>query len=997
MAEDSFRSGSSHCSTTRADSEPDQATPIAGRSKRDEPSPPRARGDSIGRYVVVDLIGRGGMGVVYGAWDPQLDRRIALKLMTLGSRTSTGVWIDGEIHRLRLLREAQALARLEHPNVVKVHDVGVCRTGEHGAIGAEQVFIAMEYVAGRSLRAWLRADKRGLPAMLDVFLAAGRGLAAAHEAGLVHRDFKPDNVLVSETGEVKVVDFGLARDCRSDDRPRAPDDRPRAREGADSGPAMGAAHGRTSVENGQPNESGEGVPVRVEREPSAGPSDDSVQSSSRSLFVSSSRSITMTGTVLGTPAYMAPEQHARSTVDERSDQYAFCVALWEAVYGKRPFSGRRSGVLAERKRKLQIRESSRGLKVPRWLRSLLLRGLSVDPRRRFADMGELLGEIERNLAARRRRLVPAALLGIGLVLGAVVVSTSVLGDDDAALCAAPVERLEGVWDDARRAEVERALLASDLAYAGDTWRRVTTGLDKYSERWLAAEVEACEAAQLRHEHDAAWLEQRLACLDDRRRELASLTEQLARSDARTVEHAARAVGSLAPIDACEGARASADLTPLPSEPQLRLRVEHQLDRLADGRALLRSGHLEDGLAVAREVLDSDAGREWPALAAEANFLIAAVADVEGDPASERRSLHAAAREALRGGHRRIAALSWSWLARIVVRSHEFGEAGRWLAYAEQLSETLSAEYGEDPPLAADLEFTRVQLDFHQGDFAGAEAHARQRLELLREHYGPDNPRVADGLNSLGSAFYMQGRKDEAVAAYSEALTILERVQGPAHPWVASTHNNIGVVLTDRERYAAALVHYRRAIEIRERVFPPGHELLEQSLVNLATVHLLFGDHGSGIAPALETLLATGRRLDEQVERQTASGADPDELEPLAIQLVPHYLRVGRLFAGAGQHRNALASFAHALALLELSPETRLPPDFEPPSPGEPWPVHLDGCRVDLLLGVERSARALGRELDAERALAERSAIPVEAAAWPRRCLEELGRWIVAAE
>ena len=954
--------------TTREDSEPDQPTPI---SELAEETPPlRGRGDSIGRYVVVDLVGHGGMGVVYAAWDPQLDRRIALKLVTLGQRSGIGIGTDGDLHRLRLLREAQSLARLEHPNVVQVHDVGVCRSGPHGAIGPEQVFIAMEYVAGRSLREWLRDKQRNLRAVLEVFIAAGRGLAAAHRAGLVHRDFKPDNVLVGDAGEVKVVDFGL--------------DPTVAREWSDTEP----------LRRGE-----EGVPIEIEPEPSAEHSIDSPLSPLRSRFGSSTGNLTLTGTVLGTPAYMAPEQHARSTVDARSDQYAFCVALWEAVYGKRPFPGRRSDVLAERKRKLQIRESSRGLRVPRWLRSLLLRGLSVEPARRFADMDELLGELERNLVARRRRLVPAALLGGAMVLG-LIASSSLWARGDVAPCAAPIERLAGVWDEGRRVEVERALLASHLAYADDTWQRVAAGLDDYREHWLAAEVEACEATHLRHEQSAEWLEQRLACLDDRRRALASLTEQLAHSDARTVEHAARAVGSLPPIDACEREQAPDDTTPLPSDAHLRLRVERQLEHLADARAQLGSGHLQEGLAAAREVLASDLSRDWPALAAEAQFVIGnVVADVEGDPAAERRSLHAAASTALRAGHRRLAALSWSRLARGQLRTREFAEAERWLGYAEQLAAALARERGDDPPLAADLEHTRAQLRFHQGDFAGAEVHAQRRLELLREFYGPENPRVADGLNNVGVAVYMQGRRDEAVAAYREALTILERVQGPDHPSVASMHNNIGVVSTDRQRYAEALTHYTRAVEIRRRVFPRGHELVIQSLINLSNVHLFSGNHGPGpgIEPALESLLASGERIDAELERQATAGASAAELADIEVQLVPDFLGVGRLLAGAGQHRSALASLGRALALLDAVPESRLPPGFQIPAPGETWPPTLDGCRADVLIEIENSARALGRDGEADWALVERSAIPVPQPAWARRCLEEVGHWALARE
>ena len=962
--------------TTNVESQPDRPTPVAEIPS--EAPPLRARGEQIGRYVVIDTIGHGGMGVVYAAWDPQLDRRIALKLVSLASRTADRPDYDSESHRLRLLREAQALARLEHPNVVKVHDVGVCRSGAHGAIGEEQVFIAMEQVLGRSLRDWLRERRRSLRAVLEVFIAAGRGLVAAHEAGLVHRDFKPDNVLVGDAGEVKVVDFGLARD--DPDQPEHTD-RVRARVWAETDPAVAAVLGRADAGSGNEFDGdprlapeSDGMPVAIEREPSAGHSVDSRLSGPRSLLASSTGNITATGTILGTPAYMAPEQHARAAIDARCDQYAFCVSLWEAVYGKRPFSGRRSDVLASRKRKLAIRESSRGLRVPRSLRSSLLRGLSPDPRKRFASVEALLTELEGQLGRRRRWLIPAAVASA--LLGGLIVtltSSSLSLSRDTVPCAAPVERLTGVWDDPRRAKVRDALLASELPYASDTWERVSTGLDDYRAQWLAAEVEACESTHLRAEHDAAWLERRIECLDDRRRALASLTDQLVRGDPLTVEHAAQAVGSLAPIEACERERVPADLQALPNDPHLRLRVERQLDQLADARALLGAGHLADGLAAARVVLASGPSREWPALAAEALFVIGErEADVEGDPLAEQRSLHAAASAALRSGQHRRAALSWSRLARGLIRTGTIAEAERWLAHADGLAAGLIRDYGEDPPLTADLEHTRAQLRFAEGDFAGAEAHARRRLALLREFYGADNPRVADGLNNLGVTVYMQHRKDEAIEAYREALAIIEAVEGTEHPAVATMHNNIGVVSTDRTLYASALVHYERAVEIRRRVYARTHEHLQQSLINLANVHLFSGNAAVGLGPGLEAVLAAAASLDEQRDRSKQSEVVIAERE---LALVPELLRLGRLFAGAGEHRNALASHARALALVDRIPD-------------QP----LDGCRADLLLGIETSARALGRDGQADWALTERSTIPVEQPAWPRRCIDEHGHW-----
>jgi serine/threonine protein kinase len=243
----------------------------AGTSARDDAAP-LPRGAPLGRFVVLDVLGVGGMGVVYAAYDPDLDRKVALKRL----RPQASAHQTDADARDRLLREAQAMARLSHANVVRVYEV--VREGD-------EAYIAMEYVAGETLGAWSRAAPRTPDEILSVFTAAGRGLAAAHAVDVVHRDFKPDNVLVDSDGRVCVGDFGLARQL---------------------GESAPASEGATDVANGR-----------------------------RALEVT----ITRTGTVVGTPAYMAPEQHTGSATDARTDQFGFCVALYEALYGERPFGG----------------------------------------------------------------------------------------------------------------------------------------------------------------------------------------------------------------------------------------------------------------------------------------------------------------------------------------------------------------------------------------------------------------------------------------------------------------------------------------------------------------------------------------------------------------------------------------------------------------------------------------------------------------------------------
>lgn len=300
------------------------------------------RGTRIGRYIVQRVLGRGGMGVVYGAVDPQLGRRVALKLVRCDSLRFRG----------RLRREALALARLCHPNIVVLFDIGTTDLG---------TFVAMEYVRGQSLRRWLRKTPRSTAEILRTFIAAGRGLAAAHAEGLVHRDVKPGNVMVALDGRVKVLDFGLAR--------------------------------------------GE-------------PSDDPWLANTDEALLA--RRMTRADTVVGTTGYMPPEQLLGREVTAASDQFAFCVALFEALHGGRPFAGK---TMLEQARAYAVGTRNpiklrRG--VPMRVRMAIERGMSLDPTDRFTSMDALLEA----LAPRPSRWRSRALVGAGLILATAAASAA---------------------------------------------------------------------------------------------------------------------------------------------------------------------------------------------------------------------------------------------------------------------------------------------------------------------------------------------------------------------------------------------------------------------------------------------------------------------------------------------------------------------------------------------------------------------------------------------
>jgi TolB-like protein/Flp pilus assembly protein TadD len=257
--------------------------------------------------------------------------------------------------RARLLREAQTMAKLSHPNVIAVHDVGTA---------GEDVFIAMEHVEGSTLRHWLSERKRTWREIVGIFVQAGRGLSAAHAAGILHRDFKLDNVLVGNDGRVRVMDFGLARPIHALDSPRG---------------------------------------ILVEAEATAAPS---------KAIGPTYAPVTETGRFIGTPGYMAPEQLAGEPASEKTDQFSFCVAFYRALYGELPFAADSAEQLLEKVKQGRIDTPAAATPVPGWLRQIVLRGLKFDPRERYASIDALLEALARPPRTARWSVAAAAILAL---------------------------------------------------------------------------------------------------------------------------------------------------------------------------------------------------------------------------------------------------------------------------------------------------------------------------------------------------------------------------------------------------------------------------------------------------------------------------------------------------------------------------------------------------------------------------------------------------------
>ncbi|MGQ0505834.1 MAG: serine/threonine-protein kinase, partial [Myxococcaceae bacterium] len=428
--------------------------------------PPLPRGSTVDRYLILEELGVGGMGVVYAAFDPQLDRKIALKLLRADLSANAE-------RRIRLLGEAQALARVSNPHVVTVY--------EAKAIG-DQVFVTMELIEGRTLGQWLRAEQRPWREVLDVFLKAGEGLRAAHEGGVVHRDFKPDNVLLGQEGRVFVTDFGLAR--RFD-----------ANVAVDAGLVEG---------------------------------------------------LTRSGEALGTPAYMAPEQWAGEETTAASDQFSFCVALHEGLYGERPFAGSRTTQLREAVARGELKPVRKDSHVPAWLRRVLLQGLAVSPSKRHPSMGALLQALRHDPLKVWRKPIAvftaASLIAIGIVIGATRSTQPP--------CQGAEQRLAGIWDAERKQQVTNALRSSSSTAAEGAARGVERALNAYAAQWVTQHQDACEATRVRGDQSEAMLDLRMNCLAHRARDLQALTELFVRRRGEEVELAVQAAYSLPPLKEC---------------------------------------------------------------------------------------------------------------------------------------------------------------------------------------------------------------------------------------------------------------------------------------------------------------------------------------------------------------------------------------------------------------------------------------------------------------
>ena len=460
--------------------------------------PALAPGSHLGKYRLDRVLGEGGMGVVWAAHDPDLERAVAIKVLRYEQAAQ-------EL-RQRLLREARAMAKLKHPNVLTVYEVGTV---------GDRDYIAMELVDGMSLDAWLSLGPTP-DEIWSAVLAAGRGLAAAHEAGVVHRDFKPHNVLRSRGGRILVTDFGLARGML-----------------AEHESAVLAAAAATLDPKITPFDQ----TLEVGGQPIAKPA--SISDAPRRSDSVLDSPLTQTGALIGTPAYMAPEQYRGAPPDPRTDQFAFCVTAWQALTGERPFKG---SSLDEMRKSVGGGVAHLEAKLPRGVRAVLTRGLDPHAQRRWPSMEELLDELDKAAKEperRKRRFVTLGVIAASLIAIALVLVLNRAGERMKTGCDDPDHQFEEAWSPPVRAALARKTNDTNVT-------RIAEQLDRYSERWVESYAKACRS---RPQKQAL---QRIACLQGLRDNTAAITTMLTDVEPHVLD-IFEPRDALPPIASCETA------------------------------------------------------------------------------------------------------------------------------------------------------------------------------------------------------------------------------------------------------------------------------------------------------------------------------------------------------------------------------------------------------------------------------------------------------------
>jgi tetratricopeptide (TPR) repeat protein len=776
---------------------------------------------AIGRFQILERIGQGGMGVVYAASDPQLERKVAIKVVRdLGGD-------EPEIERARrsLEREARATAGLRHPNVVTVYESG--RFGDG-------FYVAMEFVDGGTLRSWLKQEPRRWPEIVSMFIGAGRGLHAAHAAGLAHCDFKPDNVLIGPDGRPQVSDFGLVRWIES------------------------RAEAELEVTLSQTLDGAAG---------------------------------TLQSVIAGTPRYMAPEQRLGLPIGPRSDQFSFCVALYESLFDAPPYVREEGQTFADPG---VLGRAHARTDVPGSIVRTILVGLSLAPEARHDSMTTLVERLERALASRRRRPWWAAGALAAAVTGGVGYA---MAEDPVDPCEGAAQAIDELWSDDAREAVREQLLASGPETRAS---RVTGLLDAYAEQWGAMRRASCEATHHAGEQSPELFELRTACLDRRRNALGSLVERVRAGDEAILRQVVSVAEAMPPVAECEAEHirvhqlvdAGATHNERTHSLESELAATRAIQRIDETELLAARGDpkaaielLRDIEAQAREAglvyVEASAinlrvrhelslGVTTGAIAELRRALALAVATRDSTSAAYSVSLMLFARQL--GAEDPIDTdlllpLGRAWASNSVepaIRTGllDLGESellageGRMddaLRLIDASVERLRTEGHADHGTTLLLRGRRGQLLLEADRPKEAIASLTETLETARALLGPGDLMVGDMVVNLGEAHRLVGDLDAALACYAEAQRIFTETLGPGTFRSAQLLGSLASTHHKRKDFAAAREAFEASIAINERLYGRGHVSLAPALNQLAELELELKAYEAGLAHAKEAV------------------------------------------------------------------------------------------------------------------------------------------------
>ena len=673
-----------------------------------------------------------------------------------------------------------------------------------------------------------------------MFVGAGRGLAAAHAPASCTATSSPTTCSSDEDGRVRVVDFGLARaiEGRDDEEPTptVTDSRAHRRPGA----LDADAH-----------------PARA---------------------------------VMGTPGYMAPEQAMAARRRRAHRQFSFCVALYEALYGERPFEGRVNPL-----NPVPPRDAPKGTNVPPWLRRVLLKGISMRPDERFPSMDALIAALDADPGVRRRRLLTAGgATFLAILFGSVVADLLVHRSGDA--CSNPQTRLTGTWDPATQDAVKTAFLASGVNGADATWAYTEKSMNRTTAAWVSAFEGACRATREDHAQSEAALQLRLDCLESQRLELHAVSALLQHADKPMVAAASGAMASLPQVSDCADARALAVIDQ--PTPQAAAKVEALRVKLAGANALVGVGKNREAIPIFQAAAAEAQQLGFAPLQAQALMSLARAQGKDDDFAAAVQSGKQALDLAESSRMDQLAARAAS---RLLIGS---ALAGRPTAELEALTErtrALTARVGGDPLAQYELEHAICVVENRKGHSTEMIAHCQKGVELARSVYGADHPEMLSALDNLGAALDSVGHYDEELATYRQALAVSDAIFGQDSNGVRVVWTNLAELQADMGRL-------------------PDAEQAAQHVLSIAKINGENLDSAIALAIAAWAHVAAG-----QVDPGLAEAAQATALgDKLGVAADPDFADVLRYAAGAhlaaGRAALAQSDFAQILAIKQKALE-----------------------------------------------------------------------------